>query len=150
MKHFQLPPILLLKRIDSRYIQKFLKNASACSQNCSQFYIVVCISRSLLLASCKVMQYTYVHRRSSFSSFELEPKLAHLHDFVEEAIQCLSLEGKSVTLLLAAMQYIEYVTTKPPKPKNWRCVGGGDGAHRKDFLNFCFLVLSSAVSDHGP
>ena len=29
-----------------------------------------------------------------------------------------------------------YVTTKPPKPKNWRCVGGGDGAHRKDFLNF--------------
>ena len=34
------------------------------------------------------------------------------------------------------MYYIEYVTTKPPKPKNWRCVGGGDGAHRKDFLNF--------------
>ena len=32
--------------------------------------------------------------------------------------------------------YIEYVTTKPPKPKNWRCVGGGDGAHRKYFLNF--------------
>ena len=85
----------------------------------------------------------YVHTRSNFSSFELEPKLAHLHDFVEEAIQCLSLEGKSVTLLLHScyvvhrLYYIEYVLNyKAAEAEKWRCVGGGDGAHRKDFLNF--------------
>ena len=49
-----------------------------------------------------------------------------------------------------------YLTTKPPKPKNWRCVGGGDGAHRKDFLNFVskedkvksYVIVSTELSRH--
>ena len=52
------------------------------------------------------------------------------------------------------MYYIEYVTTKPPKPKNWRCVGGGDGAHRKDLLIFVskeekvksYVIVSTELS----
>ena len=39
--------------------------------------------------------------------------------------------------VLHRLYYIEYVCNyKAAEAENWRCVGGGDGAHRKDLLNF--------------
>ena len=126
MKQFQLPPIVLLNRIDSRYMQKFLKNVSACSQNCSQFYIVVCISRSLLLASCKVMQYIcimYIEEaalaRLSWSRNWLIYMTLWRRQF-SVLVWKESLLHYCQLLLCTTQQYtcyIEYVTTKPPKPK---------------------------------